>query len=438
MRNFEIIAAVNKNNGIGNNGCIQWKCKSDLKYFRNITIDCPENFHNICIVGYKTAQTIPFLKNSKRNMIIVNTLEEFNQVLINACNKIIHKIFVIGGEKIYNMAISHPKCVGIHLSIIDDISSCDKFFPTIGEKYKMIVETDKNDFIYKYFNRINSDEQQYINLIDNIMNRGILKSDRTGTGTKSLFGNMLRFSLVNNTLPLLTCKYISFKTIVTELLWFLQGRTDNKWLKDRNVHIWDRDCSKTTLISRGLKLEEDDIGPGYGFQWRHFGAEYVNCKTDYTDQGIDQIKYILNLLKNNPDSRRMILTAWNPETLDKMCLPPCHFTAQFEVHNNLLSCMLIQRSGDVGLGVPFNIASYAILTHLFAQMTGLTAYELVHVIGDAHIYNNHDLSELIKLEPFSFPTLKINIKNNVDDYIVEDFELFDYISHKKIKLDLNV
>ena len=228
-----------------------------------------------------------------------------------------------------------------------------------------------------------------------------------------------------------------------ELLWFIKGDTDNKHLKNQNVHIWDANGSRDFLNSRGLiNREEDDLGPIYGFQWRHFNAEYDNSGKDYTDKGVDQLKMIINALKDPKErySRRLILTAWNPCQLNEMALPPCHILAQFSViEAGKLCCSLYQRSGDVGLGVPFNIASYSLLTHILAKHCGLEAYEFYYYIGNTHIYDDHysPLKEQIKRGPYSFPKLTIlNNHNSIDDYTVDDFKIDNYQYHASIKMNM--
>ena len=235
------------------------------------------------------------------------------------------------------------------------------------------------------------DENQYLNLIEDILETNEEFVGRNGK-TLAVFGSAMHFSLENNTIPYLTTKKLAHKTCLKELLWFIKGSTSNKKLKEQNVHIWDANSSREFLDSRGLTdYKEDDLGPVYGFQWRHFNGDYVDCDSDYTGKGIDQLNYIIEQLKNpeTRNSRRLIMSAWNPCQIDKMALPPCHVLCQFNVLNNKLSCSLYQRSGDVGLGVPFNIASYSILTHLIAHHVGLEAYEFIYYLGNAHIYDDH-------------------------------------------------
>ena len=292
----------------------------------------------------------------------------------------------------------------------------------------------------KYRENNYHEENQYLNLIDSIIEENNEFIGRNGN-TLSIFGSSMQFNLENNIIPLLTTKKPAWKTCLKELLWFIKGETNNKLLKQQNVHIWDSNGCREFLDSRGLtNYEEDDLGPIYGFQWRHFNAKYSNCHDNYNNKGIDQLNYIINELKNTEtrNSRRLIMSAWNPCQIDKMALPPCHVLCQFNItNNNKLSCSLYQRSGDVGLGVPFNIASYCFLTHLIAHHCGLEPYEFIHNIGNTHIYDDHinGLKEQCLRSPFKFPKLRIlNKYENIEDYNISDFKVENYNYHETIKL----
>ena len=254
----------------------------------------------------------------------------------------------------------------------------------------------------------------------------------------------MRFDLRNGQLPLLTTKRTFWRGVAEELLWFISGSTNAKLLQEKDIHIWDGNASKEFLEQRGLgHREEGDLGPVYGFQWRHFGAEYVDMHADYTGQGVDQLAECIDKIKNNPEDRRILLSAWNPTALKDMALPPCHLLCQFYVDTtrNELSCHMYQRSADMGLGVPFNIASYALLTHLMAQVTGRKPGELVHTLGDAHVYLNHiePLQEQLQRVPRPFPKLQINPdKKNIDDFVYEDLKVFGYHPYKKISMKMAV
>jgi len=285
-------------------------------------------------------------------------------------------------------------------------------------------------------------EHQYLQLIKDIMRSGEIITGRNGI-TRSIFGTSMRFPLTNGIIPILTTKKLAWKTCLKELLWFINGSTDNTLLKSQNVHIWDKNGERTFLDQRGLShYPIDDLGPIYGHQWRHFNAPYVDAQTDYSNQGTDQLQNIIDALRHPRErySRRLILSAWNPLQISEMALPPCHILMQFNVNEkDELSCCLYQRSGDVGLGVPFNIASYSFLTHILAKHCDLNAKEFIHFIGNAHIYDNHieALEEQVLRNPLPFPTLKMAKKEgNIDDYTMEHFEILNYKPRPGIKMDM--
>lgn len=307
------------------------------------------------------------------------------------------------------------------------------------------------------------EEHQYLNLIRTILAEGEHRPDRTGTGTRSIFAPpQLRFSLSKPgpsptsaptpVLPLLTTKRVFLRAVLAELLWFISGSTSSVPLSEAGVKIWDGNGSREFLDRVGLgHREEGDLGPVYGFQWRHFGAEYVDAKTNYTGQGVDQLADVVHKLKNTPFDRRIIMSAWNPADLGKMALPPCHMFAQFYVsypqgrdNKGSLSCLLYQRSCDMGLGVPFNIASYALLTHILAHATDLNPGTLVHTMGDAHVYLDHidALNEQLGREPNDFPELRIKREDRgsgvVDGWKEDEFEVIGYQPHKAIKMKMSV
>ena len=258
--------------------------------------------------------------------------------------------------------------------------------------------------------------QQYLNLMSRVMSEGTLKEDRTGTGTKSIFGHQMRFDLSKG-FPCITTKKLHLKSIIHELLWFLKGDTNIKYLKENGVRIWDQWAN-----------ENGDLGHIYGYQWRNWPAP--------DGRHIDQITQVIDTLKNNPDSRRIIVSAWNVGEIEQMALPPCHAFFQFYVANGKLSCQLYQRSADIFLGVPFNIASYALLTMMIAQVCKLKVGDFVHTLGDAHIYTNHfTQTELqLKRDCKKLPTMKINPKvKSIFDFTIDDFTLINYEFHPHIK-----
>ena len=291
---------------------------------------------------------------------------------------------------------------------------------------------------------MDSEEQQYLNLVNDILKDGYVDNGRNGK-TRVKFGHSMRFSLRDGTIPLLTTKKVAFRPCFEELFWFLRGSTDNRELQEKNVSIWNGNSTREFLDSRGLyDRAVGDLGPVYGFQWRHYNATYVDRSHDYTGKGVDQLQNIIDDLKNEDmrGSRRHILTAWNPCQLDEMALPPCHMICQFNVRENkYLSCALFQRSGDVGLGVPFNIASYSLFTHILAKHCGLVADEFVHFLGNCHIYEEHiePLRIQIQREPMEFPKIEIKrICENIEDYTIDDIEWkTKYVSHEAIKMRMS-
>ena len=310
------------------------------------------------------------------------------------------------------------------------------------------------------------EEYQYLNLIRTILHTGEHRPDRTGTGTLAIpFPPQHKYSLSQPTpsgntpqliLPLLTTKRVFLRALLAELLWFITGDTNAKTLQDQNVRIWDGNASRAYLDSIGLQdREEGDLGPVYGFQWRHFGAEYRTCHDDYAGQGVDQLAEVVRKLKETPYDRRILLSAWNPADLSKMALPPCHMFAQFYVSfppsaptradgskQGTLHALLYQRSCDMGLGVPFNIASYALLTHMLARTCDLIPGALTHTMGDAHVYMDHReaLETQIERIPRPFPTLEIarDAGCSIDGWKAEDFKLVGYEPHKGIAMKMSV
>lgn len=285
-------------------------------------------------------------------------------------------------------------------------------------------------------------EEQYLNLISDLLKEGNIEKGRNGN-TYCNIGSAMYFSLENNSIPILTTKKVAVKTCLKELLWFIRGKTNNNLLKEQGVHIWDDNASEEFLKSRNLDYAEGDLGPVYGHQWRFFNAKYDNCDSNYEGEGIDQLQNVIDDLMDPEKrySRRHVISAWNPCQIDNMALPPCHVLFQFHVtRDNKLSCTLYQRSGDVGLGVPFNIFSYSAFTYLIAKHCGLEPYEFIYYLGNTHIYEEHveGLKEQLKRKPHNFP--KFNIKNkrsNINDYELDDFVISDYKYHEKIKMKMN-
>ncbi len=292
---------------------------------------------------------------------------------------------------------------------------------------------------------MSEDEKQYLDLVRHVLEHGHLEESRNGQ-TYSSFGHKMEFSLKDGTLPLLTTKRVAWKTCFRELMWFVRGSTNNRDLQKQKVRIWDANASREFLDSRGLQhLNENDLGPVYGHQWRHFNAPYTTCNADYSEQGIDQLQQIITALRDpqQHNSRRLVMSAWNPCQIDEMALPPCHVLVQFKVRDHkYLSCCLFQRSGDIGLGIPFNIASYSFLTHILAHFCGLEAEKFIHFVGDAHIYADHKpmLEEQITRQPFHFPQIEIKVESlsRIEDYTEENISWKrEYVHHPEIKMNMS-
>ncbi len=348
MTEFNIIVAISKNNGIGLNNTLPWDLPEDLKYFKKITTQTTDkDLKNVVIMGRNTWESIPSkfrplkdrinviltssaISSSDNEYILV--FKNFDEALTKI-NKIKHEqIFVIGGERLYREAIQHQNCRKLYITKIHKDFNCDRFFPQLeGKEYKLDNESSwypsKDGFGYQFvtYDRIRNGhpEYQYLDKIKEIITYGNIRPDRTGTGTKSLFGCQMRYD-IGEFFPLLTTKRVFFRGILAELLWFLNGKTDAKLLQDKNVHIWNENTSRKFLDSHNLEhYEEGDIGAGYSFQFRHAGAEYLGCDKDYTGQGVDQVAECLRLIREDPSSRRILINLWSVPDLKKMVLPPC-------------------------------------------------------------------------------------------------------------------
>jgi thymidylate synthase len=288
--------------------------------------------------------------------------------------------------------------------------------------------------------------KQYLDALNYVISNGTKVSNRTGIDTISTFGYQMRFDLQDG-FPLVTTKKMHFKGIIHELLWFLNGDTNAKTLQKNGVHIWDEWATEEQCAK--FRRVEGDLGPIYGHNWRNFGASSKNTQIlnkfgwnkTYNNDGVDQISYIINEIKKNPTSRRLIVSAWNPKEINEIALPACHTMFQFNVINNKLSCQLYQRSADLPLGVPYNIASYALLTHMIAQICNLEVGDYIHTIGDMHIYENQldGIHEQLTREPLELPKIYLNPKvQNIFDFVYDDIKLIDYQSHTAIKMPVAI
>ena len=294
-------------------------------------------------------------------------------------------------------------------------------------------------FTFKNMSMLKHPEQHYLDLVKHTLWSGEREVRRNGV-VYTHIGGALRFDLSGKTVPVMTTKKLAVGSCLKELLWFISGKTDNKVLKKQGVKIWNKNASKEFLEGRGLRYEEDDLGPVYGHQWRFFNAPYYNCNFNYKGNGVDQLNMVIKKLQEDKSSRRILMSAWNPCQLNEMALPPCHVLSQYHVTNgNKLTCTMYQRSADLGLGLPFNIASYGYLTHLLAHHCGLEASELIIFIGNCHVYDDHKeaLEKQLERIPYLFPKLEIErFRDNIEDYKFEDFNLINYDHYDKINMEM--
>lgn len=471
---FNIITAYNLNNIIGINNDLYIKLSEDMKYFKHITTDNYSKYMNICIMGYNTWKSIHKPLPNRINIIITsnhyNEIKTTDNLMVfktfeNCLNylKGIHygEIFIIGGAQLYKYVFDnyldniHKIYTTVFLNRIQqkmidtyegDVSIYNFRLPHLSNNeidpkfYKVKTSTHSNKgFIYdlnrnQYMesminynriiytnNKVNHEELQYLQLLSKIMNHGSTINSRNSI-VKSLFGEKLEFNLLDS-FPILTTKRVPWKTVLRELLWFISGSTNNNDLKNKNVHIWDQNSSKEFITSRNLPYNEGDLGPIYGFQWRHFGAEYIDNQTNYNGIGFDQLQYVIDEIKSNPHSRRIILNSWNAIDIEKMVLPPCHVMIQFYIDDKYIDAQLYQRSGDMFLGVPFNITSYAFLLSIIGKITGYIPRKLIHILGDSHIYMDHydSVRKLLYRIPNSFPKLIISDELVTIDNIKEEY-----------------
>lgn len=450
MRLFDIIFATDEKGGFGYKGGLPWNNKEDIEFYKNKTLG------QCVIMGRNTYESVRGPLKDRLNIVLSKTKnndDKENVIFIESLDKALtymmgrleyENIFVIGGKYLIEEAYNHPNMRNIWYNKIEGTYSSDikveniLRYPIISKKETPIVT------YYRMIGENKEEQREYLDLVRNILENGEERNDRTGTGTLSIFGAQSRYSLRDETIPLLTTKKVYWKGVAEELFWFIKGCTDNDKLVEKGVKIWNGNSTREFLDSRGLgEREEGDLGPIYGFQWRHFGAEYKDRNENYKGKGIDQLRNVIDVIKNEPESRRIIMTAWNPSSLNDMALPPCHIMCQFYVSKERreLSCHMYQRSCDIGLGVPFNIASYSLLTIILAHIAGLKPGEFIHSMGDVHIYKNHieGLREQIERIPRQFPKIKIKCEpKDIEEYTIDDFEVMDYDPYPSIKMDMAI
>lgn len=489
-KGINLVLASTRDLGIGLNNQLPWpKLSTDLGALKEITSTVPselQTMRNSVIYGFKTFESVGKKPLPNRLNIVLSkkpshVLDQFAHKNVKFCGSLeeainfsensenVYKSFVLGGATIYDQIFKdHDKFdidtlywTRVFKNFPTDTKLNKEYFESFlsQAKYSKVSKTivEQGDINYDVCmfskNSLNqalplklsqSEEYEYLRLMEEIIRDGEERPDRTNTGVKGLFGKMMRFD-VSQSFPLLTTKSVFFRGVLEELLWFLKGETNSKLLSDKGVGIWDGNGSREFLDSRGLHgNKEGDLGPVYGFQWRHFGAEYKGMDADYKDSGVDQIQQLIEGLKTDKFSRRHLLSAWNPVDLNKMALPPCHVLSQFYVtQDNKLNCSLYQRSADIGLGIPFNIASYSLLMCLMADFLGMKRGDFVHFIGDAHIYLNHvdALKTQIQRIPNPFPVLEIvkkSDKKNIWEYEADEFLIKNYSAQAKLKMKMAV
>lgn len=500
---FHVIIATTAQGTIGKDNKLPWAIPEDMKMFKAVTTAAPTGKCNAVVMGRLTFESMGSKALSDRFNVVVTSkeingsvytatsLEDAMAVCHRHCQNL-HQVFVIGGARLYEEALRSKSCKSIYWTRVQGPTSIEgdvrvtlpivdeeMFYPVCVSKSRrkpktaitfdfchylrrelcvedreklpddplagfLLKDTTKPvvracpSVKYRYH-----EEFQYLDLIAEIINRKDSQcGNRTGIDTLSGFGRMMRFDL-RETFPLLTTKRVFWKGVLEELLWFVRGETNGNLLSQKGVKIWDANGSREFLDKRGFhEREVGDLGPIYGFQWRHFGADYKDMFTDYTGQGVDQLRQCIEILKKDPYDRRILLSAWNPAALHLMALPPCHMFCQFYVDKDKkLSCAMYQRSADLGLGVPFNIASYSLLTRMVAQVTGLLPGEFVHFMGNAHVYVNHiePLKEQLKRTPRPFPHLKIDPSiKDIDEFKAEHFKIVGYSPYDRIDMEMAV
>ncbi|KAK1442514.1 bifunctional dihydrofolate reductase/thymidylate synthase [Babesia gibsoni] len=500
---LQIIVATALNRVIGKNNEIPWPhIRQDFRFLYWVTTFIePEvkaknpELKNVVIFGRKTYESIPqnvLPLKGRINVLISRSIKEMPGVLtfssLDAAIKELrasvphNKIFILGGSEIYRLVLENDLCDKIYQTRINKDYEGDRFFPEIPDTFEItgISKTFGTDFVTYDFVTYEKksvvkdkphpsmdelvltgeepkvkvpqyvacpsvkiryhEEFQYLDILADVLSNGTLKQNRTGTDAYSKFGYQMRFDL-SKSFPLLTTKKVALRSIIEELLWFIRGSTNGNDLLAKNVRIWELNGARSFLDNLGFTdREEHDLGPVYGFQWRHFGAKYLDMHADYSGQGIDQLKTVIEKIKTNPNDRRLIVCSWNVADLGKMALPPCHCFFQFYVKDGKLSCLMHQRSCDLGLGVPFNIASYSILTAMIAQVCGLQLGEFVHNLADAHVYVDH--VEPVKLQmsrvPYPFPQLKLNPDvKDIEGFTIDDIQVVNYVSHPPIKMAMS-
>jgi thymidylate synthase len=460
---FSIIVSIDASNGISKKGVQPWNNADVGKFFRETTLGKKKN---VVIMGRITYEAIPEERRpleGRKCVIVSRTWKQEDHPEISIYPSLIDAlagvganinqhddVFVTGGEQLYNEAIKKFMylCKKIIVTKFKMDYMCDQhfLFDNIKDYHLSLDPIKTRDYSrFTFVPNVSHDEHHYLKALEDVKTFGEAKADRTGTGTRSLFGGVRMSFDIRDKIPILTTKKISFDHIIKELLFFISGKTDVSILSKDGVKIWDANTTKKKLLELELPWNESDMGPSYPHQWRHYGQDYIGCHEDYKGKGIDQLKMLIENIRTDPLSRRHILTAWNPTQICETPLPPCHILAQFNVSGDrkFLDCQVYQRSGDMFLGVPFNITSYAFLTYMIGHITNLKPRTLIHVIGDAHIYNNHgdQVKRQLSRTPRPFPTLSFREAtrlHEIDDFTFNSFIIEGYNAWPPIAGDMAV
>lgn len=465
---FSVIVAVDAGNGISKEGEIPWNSRDDMKFFRDTTLGRGKN---VIIMGRVTYESLPEERRpleGRHNVVISNTWKQekhseisiypsLHEALagIGGSVQTYDKVFICGGEKIYNEVLENYMylCDNVYVTKFKTDYSCDQFFcfdkvkdlPPFCEACKT---RDYTRYTFNASKSYNHAEYEYLSLLERVVKTGERRPDRTGIGTLSLFGERMCFD-ISDRIPLLTTKKMFYEGAIRELLFFISGKTDTRLLEQQGTKIWHDNTSGKFLKDRKLDYDDGDMGPMYGWQMRHAGLPYpVKGFSDpeFSDKGgIDQLKNVVQSIRDDPFSRRHIISMWSVPQIDQMVLAPCHVLVQFNVSADKknLDCQLYQRSGDLFLGLPWNIISYTFLTYMIAHITGLRPRKLIHIIGDAHVYLNHQeqVSRQLKRTPRPLP--KLTFRNStrlheIDDFTFENFCIENYVSCPAIPAQMAV
>ena len=462
---FSIIVAIDSNNGIALNGKMPWHNTSDMNFFRETTTGRGKN---VVVMGRRTYDTIPTRSRPLSNRRCCVLSKSWNQESnldvsiyssipelltdLGISRKRYDHVFVIGGESVYKQFLSKYLylCDKIYVTKFRDNYQCDKFFSWDEVKKFRPIHSPSIFHSYTRF-CVSPDmvhgEKVYLDLLREIIDTGEVCSDRTGVGTQALFGRQLRFD-IRSSIPILTTKKVRYADVIKELLFFIAGQTDTSLLDEQNVRIWKENTSSEFLKTRGLDYKEGDMGPMYGHQWRRSGATYKGCKSRYeyeSDEGVDQLQSVIDSIKTDPHSRRHLICSWSAADISQMVLAPCHFACQFHVSGNgmYLDCLVSQRSADCFLGLPYNIASYSILTYMIAHLCDLQPRELIFSLGDAHIYTTHfpAVAQQVVRDPKPFPQLVFKDSrkiHKIDDFNFNNIIVKEYDSWASIKAKMAI